>query len=85
MPFGLTNAQATFQSLLNNIFRPYLRKFLLVFFDDILVYSQNWEDHLIHLETVLKVLCTNNLKAKMSKCSFGVAEVKYLGHVVSAE
>jgi len=67
MPFGLTNAPSTFQSLMNTIFRPYLRKFVLVFFDDILVFSHCLTDHLTHLKTVLEVLLTHQLYAKMSK------------------
>jgi len=64
MLFGLTNTLATFQSLMNELFQPHLRKFILVFFDDILVYLKSWEDHLIHLQTVLNILSTNSLFCK---------------------
>jgi len=67
---------------MNAIFRPYLRKFLLVFFDDILVFSSNFSDHLSHLKIVLKVLQSHQLYAKQSKCVFGCAEVEYLGHII---
>jgi hypothetical protein len=83
MPFGLTNAPATFQCLMNKIFQSALRKFVPVFFDDILVYSASWKDHLQHLEAVLKTLQQHELYARLSKCSFGTREVDYLGHKVS--
>ncbi|XP_038973404.1 uncharacterized protein LOC103699041 [Phoenix dactylifera] len=85
MPFGLTNAPATFQSLMNDLFRPYLRQFILVFFDDILVYSKSWEDHLTHLHLVLTILSSHQLFAKESKCHFGVQQVKYLGHIITED
>ena len=85
MPFELTNAPATFQATMNNLFQPFLRKFVLVFFDDILIYSKTWKDHLIHLEQVLSILKENQFYAKMSKCTFGKAELSYLGHVISKE
>ncbi|KAJ0744829.1 putative nucleotidyltransferase, Ribonuclease H [Helianthus annuus] len=83
MPFGLTNAPATFQGLMNDLFRPYLRKFILVFFDDILIYSKSWVEHLGHLGHVLQILEANQLFVKESKCTFGVLKVAYLGHLIS--
>ena len=85
MPFGLTNAPATFQSLMNKVFQSALRKFVLVFFDDILVFSSYWHDHLKHLEAVLQILQQHQLYARLSKCSFGASEVDYLGHQVSGK
>jgi hypothetical protein len=85
MPFGLSNAPATFQSLMNDTFSDHLRKFILVFFDDILVYGQTMEEHLQHLHIALSLLRQHQLAAKMSKCVFGVSHVEYLGHVISAE
>nr|KYP54676.1 Retrovirus-related Pol polyprotein from transposon 17.6 [Cajanus cajan] len=84
MPFGLTNAPATFQALMNVIFKDILRKFVLVFFDDILIYSSSWNDHLYHLEVVLRLLQQHQLYARFSKCSFGVKEIEYLGHTLSS-
>jgi hypothetical protein len=71
MPFGLTNAPATIQTLMNQLLHKYLRKFVLVFFDEILVYSKTAQEHQEHLQTVLEVLRKNKLFAKKSKCVFG--------------
>jgi hypothetical protein len=85
MPFGLTNAPSTFQSLMNEVFKPYLRRFILVFFDDILVYSQDMDSHATYLRLALDTLLQHQLFAKLSKCKFGCAEVEYLGHIITAQ
>ncbi|XP_058757342.1 uncharacterized protein LOC131630580 [Vicia villosa] len=83
MPFGLTNAPSTFQSAMNDLLRPYLRRFVLVFFYDILIYSNSYSDHLLHLTLILDLLASNKFVAKLSKCVFAVPKVDYLGHVIS--
>ncbi|KAL0373214.1 UNVERIFIED_CONTAM: Retrovirus-related Pol polyprotein from transposon.6 [Sesamum calycinum] len=83
MPFGLSNACSTFQAVMNDIFRPLLRSFVLIFFDDILVYSKDWPSHLLHLHQVLQVLSDHCLFAKFPKCLFGVDSIDYLGHTIS--
>ena len=83
MPFGLTNALATFQSYMNHIFRKQLR-ILLVFFDDLLIYSQTREDHMRHLDEVLGIMKEQSLYAKASKCEFGLIEMLYLGHMINS-
>jgi hypothetical protein len=79
MPFGLTNAPATFQCLMNTIFAQFTRKFVIVFLDDILVYSATLQDHQEHLRKVLTLLRENQLYAKESKCSFAQNIIEYLG------
>jgi hypothetical protein len=83
MPFGLTNAPATFQCLMNSIFSKQMRKFVLVFMDDILVYSPTLDIHVAHLREVLLILLDHKLLAKMSKCSFAQNQIEYLGHIIS--
>ena len=83
MPFGLTNAPAAFMDLMNRIFKPYLDRFVVVFIDDILVYSPSKEAHQEHLYTVLSTLRHHHLYAKFSKCEFWLSEIRFLGHVIS--
>ena len=83
MPFGLTNAPVAFMDLMNRIFHPYLDRFVVVFVDDILIYSPLIESHEEHLRIVLQLLREHRLYAKFSKCEFWLPEVKILGHVVS--
>jgi len=85
MPFDLCNAPATFQALMNDVLRPYLRRFVLVFFDDILIYSSSWAEHLQHVAIVLNELRAHRLHLKRSKCSFEATSVAYLGHVISKD
>ena len=83
MPFGLTNAPATFQCIMNEILAPFLRKFVMVFLDDILIYSPDFETHIHHLTLVLDKLRENQLFMKASKCSFAQTKLEYLGHIIS--
>ena len=85
MPFGLTNAPAAFMDLMNMVFRPYVDQFVVVFIDDILVYSKDAQEHKQHLKIVLKTLREKKLYSKLCKCDFGLKEVFFLGHIVSAE
>jgi len=83
VPFGLTNAPATFMCLMNSVFSRYLDKFVLVFLDDILVYSKNEEEHEEHLRLTLKFIKEYQLYAKLSKCDFYRDRIQYLGHIIS--
>ena len=85
MSFGLTNALAHFMYLMNSVFMPELDKFVVVFIDDILIYSKSKEEHVEHLRIVLQRLRAHQLYAKFSKCAFWLEEVQFLGHVLSAE
>jgi hypothetical protein len=84
-PFGLTNPPATFMCLMNNVLSKFLEKFVLVFINDILIYSKNREEHAEHLKPVLQVLREHQLYAKFSKCDFFHKQVHYLGHVICEE
>ncbi|XP_069154406.1 uncharacterized protein [Solanum lycopersicum] len=85
MSFGLTNAPAAFMDLMNGVFRPYLDSFVIVFIDDILIYSRSKEEHEHHLRIVLGILKEKKLYAKFSKCEFWLSSIAFLGHVVSKE
>lgn len=85
MPFGLTNAPATFQCAMNMVLAPFLRKFVMVFLDDILVYSPTWQQHLDHLRLVFSTLRQHQFFLKQKKCVFGKQSLTYLGHIISSE
>ena len=85
MSFGLTNAPAVFMRLMNSVFHEYLDKFVVVYIDDILVYSKTEDEHAEHLRLILTKLREHRLYAKFSKCEFWLKELIFLGHVVSAQ
>ena len=85
MPFGLSNAPAYFMDLMNRVFRKFLDRFIIVFIDDILVYSKDEASHDIHLRKVLELLREHGLYAKYSKCHFWESEVRFLGHVINQD
>jgi hypothetical protein len=82
MPFGLTNAPATFMRLMDDILRPFTNSFVVVYLDDILIFSQTWEEHLHHIRQVLQTLRQHKLCANLEKCTFGITQVQYLGYII---
>ena len=85
MSFGLTNTLAAFMDLMNRVFRPFLDQFVIVFIDDILVYSRSEEEYAMHLRLVLQTLREHQLYAKFFKCEFWLNQVAFLGHMVSKD
>jgi hypothetical protein len=85
MPCRLTNASTSFQAFMNDILHDYIQKFVLVFFDNILIYSSTWVEHMQHIKVVSDVMRQHRLFIKQSKCTFGTSSVSYLGHIISEQ
>ena len=85
MPFGLTNASTAFMALMNEVFKPHLNQFVIIFIDDILVYSRSREEHEQHLRIILQTLREKRLYAKLNKCDFWLEQISFLGHVISKD
>jgi hypothetical protein len=83
MPFSLSNTPATFQALMNEVLLPFLRRFVLIFFYDMLIFSSSWSEHICHVHLVFAKLQKHQLFIKRSQCLFGERSVAYLGHVIS--
>ena len=82
MPFGLCNAHTTFMRVMNDVFRPFIDDFVIVYLDDILIFSRTWEEHVKHVKHVLDILVREKLYLKMLKCEFGKTSLVYLGYIV---
>lgn len=85
MPFGLKNASTTFIGLMNDVLRPFIDSFLVVYLDDIFIFSKTWSKHLRHVEQVLSTLHQHKLHANMEKYSFGIHSIQYLGYIIDTE
>ena len=85
MPFGLCNAPATFMRVMNDVFRSFIDDFVIVYLDDILVFSKTWEEHVVHVKKKLDVLRKEKLYVKMSKCEFARTSLVYLGHIIGGD
>ncbi|GJY18834.1 putative reverse transcriptase domain-containing protein [Tanacetum coccineum] len=85
MPFGMTNTLAVFMNLINRVCKPYLDKFVIVFIDDILIYSKDKQEHKEHLKLILELLKKEELYAKFSKCEFWIPKVQFLDHVIDSQ